>query len=91
MTSVLNDRLRADVLAVVKMLTAAHHDGQRCLGSTASDILTEMKRRDWRDSDFADFRRGGGGLYRAVDRALQFHRRAGTLVYDRATDWELAR
>lgn len=84
-------RLRADVLDVVKLLTSAYHDGARCLGSKARDIQEVLEQdRGWKKDDFRDFR-GGSSLYRAVDRALQYHRRAGVIAHDPVDGWELVR
>jgi hypothetical protein len=85
------DRLRADVLKVLTILTSARHDGARVFASKLADIRTDLARfHGWKASDFKD-RWGSDDFGRAIDKALQHHRKAGRIEYDPAEGWELAR
>lgn len=75
----LNDRLRCDVLDFLRA-----HDLADAIRSR--DVVAAMRGRGYRDSDWT----GDGGIYRAVDRALQFHRRAKQAKHSRASGWSVA-
>jgi hypothetical protein len=79
-------RLRADVLRVIKGLEDPRHDGSRVFTSFARDILADLKRHHgWKDGDFPET------LYRALDKAIQYHRRAGRIGYDTQDGWSISR
>lgn len=79
-------RLRADTLKAIKGLEDPRHDGARVFTSFARDILADLKQyHGWKDGDFPET------LYRALDKALQYHRRAGRIEYWPEDGWSIYR
>jgi hypothetical protein len=84
----LTDRLREDVLKVI-----TEHEKAATGPASAARILESLLARGWSKADFRDSREpvgGGFGLYRAVDRSLQYHRQAGRIYHDKR-GWKLDR
>jgi hypothetical protein len=87
-TPELTDRLREDVLKVI-----TEYEKAATGPASAAQVLESLLARDWSKTDFRDSREpvvGGFGLYRAVDRALQYHRQAGRIYHDKR-GWKLDR
>jgi hypothetical protein len=82
------EKLRADVLAVVTDL------GERAVMggalTKAASLAAELKRKGWSGSDFKT-RWGSDDLERAIDRALQFHRKAGRIHYEPRFGWKVGK
>jgi hypothetical protein len=53
----------------------------------AADIVAGAKAEGFTAADFPSFCPNSYDLDRAVDRALQYHRRAGVIKYDRVRGW----
>lgn len=53
----------------------------------AADVLSDLKGRGWRTGDFKN-RWGSDDMERAVDGALQFHRRAKRIYHHTRIGWK---
>jgi hypothetical protein len=53
----------------------------------ASDIVEGARAEGFTAADFQSYQPSDYDLHRAVDRALQYHRRAGRLKFDQQRGW----